>query len=86
MKKNKIIKKICIFRKNSCTFATEKLFININNHIMSKDCIDINGCKIFVENGEIKTILNEEIQKTGYMNVDTAFEIIHKAIDKQYEL
>lgn len=58
-----------------------KVFIIMKeNHIMSKDCIDINGCKIFVENGEIKTILNEEIQKTGYMSVEDGKKITLEAV------
>ena len=31
--------------------------------------MDVNGSKVFVENGEVKTILNENIQRTGYMTI-----------------
>lgn len=27
----------------------------------------INGSRVYVENREVKTVLSEEIQKTGYM-------------------
>lgn len=37
---------------------------------MSKDIFDVNGSKVFVENGKVKTVLNEEVQKTGFMSVE----------------
>lgn len=46
----------------------------------------INGSRIYVENGEVKTVLSEEIQKTGYMTVEEARNILHEIIDKEYEL
>jgi len=56
-------------------------------NIMNKsEIVDVNGTKIFIENGEVKTILSEQIQKNGYMDVETAFKIIHETVDKQYEL
>ena len=50
------------------------------------DVVDIDGNKVFIENGEVKTILREDIQKGGFMDVETAFKIIRAAIDKQYEI
>ena len=46
----------------------------------------INGSRVYVENGEVKTVLSEEIQKTGYMTVEEARNILHEIIDKEYEL
>lgn len=46
----------------------------------------INGSRIYVENGEVKTVLSEEIKKTGYMTVEEARNILHEIIDKEYEL
>ena len=50
------------------------------------EAVDINGSKVFVKNGEVKTILNEDIQQTGYMSVEEARNILHEIIDKEYEL
>lgn len=50
------------------------------------DVFDVNGSKIYVENGEIKTILNEHIQQTGYMSVDDCFDLIELQIRMLYAL
>lgn len=41
----------------------------------------INGSKVFIENGEVKTILNEDIQKTGYMSVEEMGNILHAYVN-----
>lgn len=46
----------------------------------------INGSRVYVENGEVKTVLSEEIQKTGYMSVEEARNILHEIIKKEYQL
>ena len=48
------------------------------------EVIDINGSKVFVENGEVKTILSEEIQRTGYMSVEELREIIKTEVRMIY--
>ena len=48
--------------------------------------VDINGSKVFVENGEVKTILSEAIQQSGYMSVEEARRITHEIIKKEYQL
>lgn len=35
------------------------------------------GSKVFIENGEMKTILSEEILRSGYMSVEEARRIGH---------
>lgn len=50
------------------------------------EAVDINGSKVFVENGEVKTILSEEIQKTGYMSVEEMYHLIDEGIKKIYEM
>ena len=50
------------------------------------EVIDINGSKVFVENGKVKTILNEEIQRTGYMSVEEAKQLTLEKIKKIYQL
>lgn len=50
------------------------------------EVIDINGSKVFVENGEVKTVLNETIQKDGYMSVEESRKITIEAVKKIYEL
>ncbi len=47
---------------------------------------DINGTKVFIENGEVKTVLNEEIRQTGYMTIDDAIAIGEAKIRKEYWL
>lgn len=50
------------------------------------EVIDINGSKVFVENGEVKTILSEEIQRTGWMTVEEAMALTENKIRKLYEI
>ena len=50
------------------------------------DVVDINGSKVFVENGEVKTILSEEIQRIGWMTVEEAKAITLAIIHKEYML
>lgn len=35
----------------------------------------IDGCMLYVENGEVKTVFSEEIQKKGYMPLETAMRL-----------
>lgn len=44
------------------------------------DVVDINGSKVFVENCEVKTVLSEEIQRTGWMTVEESREITLEAV------
>lgn len=48
------------------------------------DVIDINGSKVFVEDGEVKTIFSESIQKSGYMDVEDLREIIKAEVSIIY--
>ena len=41
----------------------------------------INGSKVFIENGEAKTVLNEAIQKTGYMSVGELSQLLDAHIN-----
>ena len=41
----------------------------------------INGSKVFIDNGEVKTILNETIQKTGYMSVGELSQLLDAHIN-----
>ena len=41
----------------------------------------INGSKVFIENGEVKTVLNEVIQKTGYMSVGELSQLLDAHIN-----
>ena len=50
------------------------------------EVVDINGSKVFVENGEVKTILSEAIQQSGYMNVEEAKQLTIAEITKIYQL
>ena len=50
------------------------------------EVVDINGSKVFIEKGEVKIILNEEIQRSGYMGVDEAFDLIEEEVRKIYAI
>ena len=51
------------------------------------EVVDINGSKVFVEDGEVKTVLSEEIQRRGgWMTVEEAKAITLAIIDKEYML
>lgn len=66
----------------------EILFINMGNDNKSilNEVVDVNGSKVFVENGEVKTILNENIQQGGYMSVDEAFDLIKEQVRMIYAI
>ena len=46
----------------------------------------INGSKVFIENGQVKTMLSEAIQQSGYMSVEELRELLHATINKQEEM
>lgn len=48
--------------------------------------VNINGSRIYVENGEVKTQLSEDIQRSGYMSVEDSRKITLEAVKKIYEL
>lgn len=48
--------------------------------------VNINGSRVFVEKGQVKTVLSEEIQKAGYMSVEECYQLIDSAIRMVYEL
>ena len=60
-------------------------FINKDNDEILKETV-INGSRVFVENGEVKTILSESIQKSGYLSAEGARKIILAIIDKVYAM
>lgn len=60
-------------------------FINNDNDEILNETV-INGSRVFVEDGEVKTILSESIQKSGYMSVEEAREITLAAIEKIYAM
>lgn len=57
-----------------------------DNTMKKKDVTDINGTKVFVENGEVKTILNEEIESKGFMTLEESYQIGVEQIRKIYEM
>ena len=60
-------------------------FINNDNDEILNETV-INGSRVFVKDGEVKTILSESIQKSGYMSAEEAREIILAAIEKIYAM
>ena len=64
---------------------------NLRTIIMSRkktisEVVDINGSKVFVENGEVQTVLSEEIQRTGWMTIEEAMMLTENKIRKVYEM
>ena len=57
-----------------------------NEKSMLNEVVDVNGSKVFVENGEVKTILSEEIQQNGGdMTVEQLREIIKAEVAMIYK-
>ena len=50
------------------------------------EVVEINGSKVFIENGEVKTVLSEAILQNGYMSVEEAKRLTLEKIKKIYEL
>ena len=50
------------------------------------EVVDINGSKVFVENGEVKTVLSEDIQRKGWMTVEEMEALIIAEIKKIYAM
>ena len=42
--------------------------------------------KVFVEDGEVKTVLSEEIRRTGWMTVEDAIALTMNKIRMLYEI
>ena len=52
--------------------------------IISNNEVNVNGSRVFIENGKVKTVLSEEIQRTGYMSVDEIYQLIDSRIKMIY--
>ena len=48
------------------------------------DITDVDGNKVFIENGKVKTLLREDIQNGGFMDVETSRRITIEAVKKIY--
>ena len=46
----------------------------------------IDGCRVFIENGEVKTVLSDEIQESGYIPLETAKQLSIAKIKKVIEI
>jgi len=46
----------------------------------------VHESRVVIENGEVKTIFSEEIQRTGWMSIDEFRRLGHEMIDKTREL
>ena len=53
---------------------------NMNRNNVNESIV--NGTRIYVENGNVKTILNEDIENSDYMSVDECFNIIETEVKK----
>ena len=57
-----------------------------NKETPLNETININGSKIFVENGKVKTVLNENINNSEYMSIEEARQLTLEKIKKIYQL
>ena len=57
-----------------------------NKKSLLSEIVDINGSKVFIENGEVKTKLSEAIQQSGYMSVEDSRRITIEAVKMIYTL
>lgn len=57
-----------------------------NKKSMLNEVVDINGSKVFIENGEVKTSLNENIRQGQYMDIEEAKRLTLEKIKKIYML
>ena len=55
-----------------------------DKHMTNETIID--GCRVFVENGEVKTVLSDEIQESGYIPLETAKQLSIAMIKKVIEI
>ena len=53
---------------------------------MIDEVVNFNGSKVFVENGEVKTVLSEIIQQSGYMSIEDAKKLTVEKIRKIYKM
>lgn len=56
-----------------------------NKHNVLNETV-INGSRNFIENGKVKTVLNEDIVKTGRMSIEDAQKLTIDKIKKIYAL
>lgn len=45
----------------------------------------INGSRVYIEDGEVKTEYNESIKKNGYMSPEEARQLLHTIVNKLEE-
>ena len=57
---------------------------NNKNNSMLNEVVDVNGSKVFVENGEVRTVLSEAIQQSGYMSIEEAKQLTIESVRKIY--
>ncbi len=48
--------------------------------------IIIDGSRVYVENGEVKTIFSDEIQRNGFMTIEEADALLDATIDLIYDM
>ncbi len=48
--------------------------------------IIINGSRVYLENGEVKTIFSDEIQRNSFMTIEEADALLDATIDLIYDM
>ena len=64
------------------------IFIDMKTKRNNKlnEAADIKGSKVFVENGQVKTVLSVAIQQKGYMTIEEIRELLHASVNKQEDM
>ena len=77
-----------MWREKIEEFIYLMIFIDMKTKRNSKlnEVVDINGSKVFVENGQVKTVLSEAIQQNGYMTIEELRELLHASVNKQEDM
>ena len=92
MKSRHMIIRACIKRmrrmqRNVVYLYNLKIFIGMENNknkSMLNEVVDVNGSKVFIENGEVRIVLSEAIQQSGYMSIEEAIQITKESVRKIY--
>ena len=51
---------------------------------MLNEVVDVNGSIVFIENVEVRIVLSEAIQQSGYMSIEEAIQITKESVRKIY--
>ena len=73
-----------ILKINGCKVPVPVGQENLYREVLADKWID--GCRVYVENGEVKTLFSEAILKDGFMSIKTSHDILIEENNKRYAL